>query len=190
MVITGPSGVGKDTLVRALRRRLGPRAHVAVTATTRPPRRGEKDGVHYYFLSPDAFQEMVDRGELLENAYVYGHRYGVPKAPLRDALAQDKDVIVRTDVQGARFIKKRYPQVVTIFLLPPSWEELARRLKGRGSEDPHQLALRLETARLEVAKAREFDYQVVNDRLERAVEEVLAIMNRERKKAGRGAVTL
>jgi len=185
VVITGPSGVGKDTLVRELKRRLGERLHVAVTATTRPPRPGERHGVHYYFVSPQEFEAMLARGELLENAVVYGHRYGVPKAPLQEALAQGKDVVVRTDVQGASFIKSRHPEAVTVFVLPPSQEELARRLRGRGQDDARQVALRLRTAQEEMARVGEFDYRVTNDRLEEAVEEVLAIMERERARPGR-----
>lgn len=185
VVITGPSGVGKDTLVRELKRKLGDSLHVAVTATTRPPRPGERHGVHYYFLSQGEFEDLIRKGGLLEHATVYGHRYGVPKAPLREALNQGKDVVVRVDVQGGQFIKSHYPEAVTIFLLPPSEEELARRLRGRGQDDPQQVALRLLVAQEEMAQAQQFDYQVVNDQLEEAVEAVLAIMARERAKPGR-----
>ncbi|MDT7942948.1 MAG: guanylate kinase [Dehalococcoidia bacterium] len=185
VVITGPSGVGKDTLVRELKRKLGDSLHVAVTATTRPPRPGERHGVHYYFLSQGEFEDLIRQGGLLEHATVYGHRYGVPKAPLREALSQGKDVVVRVDVQGGQFIKSHYPEAVTIFLLPPSEEELARRLRGRGQDDPQQVALRLLVAQEEMAQAQQFDYQVVNDQLEEAVEAVLAIMARERAKPGR-----
>jgi guanylate kinase len=185
VVITGPSGVGKDTLVRELKRKLGDSLHVAVTATTRPPRPGERHGVHYYFLSQGEFEDLIRKGGLLEHATVYGHRYGVPKAPLRESLSQGKDVVVRVDVQGGQFIKSHYPEAVTIFLLPPSEEELARRLRGRGQDDPQQVALRLLVAQEEMAQAQQFDYQVVNDQLEEAVEAVLAIMARERAKPGR-----
>jgi guanylate kinase len=188
VVITGPSGVGKDTVIARLRRRLGPTVHVGVTATTRPPRPGERHGVHYYFVTPEQFQEMLSRGELLENAVVYGHRYGVPRPPLEQALAQGRDVLLRTDVQGARYIKSRHPQAVTIFLVPPSLRELERRLRRRNKDSPQQLALRLAKAREEMAAAHEFDYQVVNDRIDRAVEEILEIMERERSRS-RGAPT-
>jgi len=185
VVITGPSGVGKDTLVRELKRRLGDSLHIAVTATTRPPRPGERHGVHYYFLSQAEFEDLMRKGGLLEHATVYGHRYGVPKAPLQEALSQGKDVVVRVDVQGGQFIKSHYPEAVTVFLLPPSEEELARRLRGRGQDDPQQVELRLSVARQEMAQAQQFDYQVVNHQLEEAVEAVLAIMAKERSQPGR-----
>jgi len=185
VVITGPSGVGKDTVLRALARRLGDRAHVAVTATTRPPRPDERHGVHYYFLSPQEFESLLQRGELLENAVVYGHRYGVPRGPLREALAQGRDVLLRTDVQGARYIKGQVPQAITVFLLPPSLEELERRLRERGHDSPQQMALRLETARRELETAEEFDYRVVNDQVEEAVERLARIMEEERRRPGR-----
>jgi guanylate kinase len=185
VVITGPSGVGKDTVLRALARRLGPSAHLAVTATTRPPRPGEEHGVHYYFLTPQEFDSLLQQGELLENAVVYGHRYGVPRRPLREALGRGQDVLLRTDVQGARYIKAQVPQAVTVFLLPPSLEELERRLRQRGQDSPQQVALRLETARRELAAAQEFDHRVLNDTVEGAVARLVELLQRERERPGR-----
>ena len=142
MVITGPSGVGKTTVVERVRELdaqrqtlgFGPRYHIAITATTRPPRPSEADGADYYFVSPERFQKMLAGGELLEHAEVYGNLYGVPKEPLRKALESGHNVIVRTDVQGARYIKSVCPQAVTIFLAPPDWAELERRLRNRASD--------------------------------------------------------
>lgn len=162
--------------------------HFAVTATTRPPRAGEREGVDYIFVSPAEFEAMLRRGELLENAVVYGHRYGVPKPPIRQALERGQDVLLRTDVQGARYIKSVIPSTVTIFVAPPSREELERRLRGRGADTPEQMELRLRTARDEMAAAGEFGYRVVNDDLARCAAEIEKILARERERPGREAV--
>ena len=189
-LLTGPSGAGKDSLLAHLRSLRRPHYHFAVTATTRPPRSGEKDGLDYHFVPPERFEEMVRGGELLEHAVVYEHRYGVPRGPIREALAQGKDVLLRTDVQGARYIKSVVPGTLTVFVSPPSAEEQERRLRSRAADSAEQMALRLRTAREETAGAGEFDYRVVNDDVARCAGEIEEIMSRERSRPGRAAVVV
>ncbi|MBI1886234.1 MAG: guanylate kinase [Chloroflexi bacterium] len=181
IVITGPSGVGKDTIRERLEE-LGLPYHFPLTATSRPQRPGERDGVDYHFVSETRFQEMVAGGELLEHAVVYGYRYGVPREPVRAALARGEDVVIRTDVQGARYIKSVYPNTLTIFLAPPTFEDLERRLRSRASDKPEQLELRLKIARAEMETAGEFDYTVVNDDLGRCAAEIQRIIAAEKEK--------
>ena len=145
VVPTGPSGAGKDTLLAHLKS-LGRPYYVSVNATTRDRRPGEADGVDYYFVSNEEFQRMLDEGELLEHALVYGQHKGVPKAPVREALASGRDVLMRTDIQGARTIKRLIPGAITIFVAPPSDEELRRRVQERGGDSDDQVKLRQETA--------------------------------------------
>jgi len=161
VVLSGPSGVGKDALLTRMRE-LGHPFHYVVTATTRPQRAREKDGVDYHFVSHQEFQQMVDKGQLLEWATVYGNYYGVPKAEISQALSKGVDVIVKVDVQGASTIKKILPQAVFIFLMPPSMEELERRLKQRRSESSIDLALRLERASEEIKSLPLFDYVITS----------------------------
>lgn len=184
VVLTGPSAAGKDSVLERLRLLL-PCAHFTITATTRHPRKNERDGVDYYFVSKDKFRRMVDKGEMLEHALVYGDHKGVPKGPIREALAAGKDVLMRTDVQGARYIKSAVPGSVTVFVTAPTLAELTRRLLARGSETKEEAELRLRTATAEMASADEFDYTVVNDDLDRCAAEILAIMERERSRPGR-----
>ncbi len=189
VVITGPSAVGKDTLLNRLRAAF-PAAHFAITATTRPPRAGEKDGVDYYFHSVPDFEAMIGTGALLEHAVVYGDWKGVPIAPVRDALAGGRDVLMRTDVQGARHIKSVAPGAVTIFIAPPSIEELHRRLNDRAADTAEQAALRLKIADEEMATAGEFDHTVVNDDLDSCVAEIEAILESERTSPDRKAIVI
>ena len=176
--------MGKTTVVDQIKNGpQGHRYHVALTATTRPPREAEVDGVDYYFRDTRQFSRMLAQKELMENATVYGHQYGVPKGPVRDALGAEKDVLLRTDIQGARYIKMKWPQIVTIFLTSPSAEELSRRLESRGTEDAREITARLEMASTEIATAREFDYQVINDDVLRAAAEVEQIIAAERSRS-------
>lgn len=181
IVLTGPSGVGKDAVLTRMRK-LGRPFHYVVTATTRLQREGEKNGVDYYFLSQEEFQQMLDKGQLLEWAEVYGNYYGVPRDEISKALSKGADVIVKVDVQGAATIKKILPQAVFIFLTPPSMEELELRLKQRRSESPIDLALRLEKAKDEIKSLPLFDYVITShqDRLDDIISQVDAIVTAEK----------
>ncbi len=181
IVISGPSGVGKDTVLAKMKqsRRL---LHYVVTATTRPQRPGEKNGLDYHFVSEDQFKRMIETGQLLEWASVYGNLYGVPKGQVQQALAQGLDVVVKVDVQGAATIKNILPQAVFIFLTPSSLGELERRLKERKTESSEELKLRMETTRGEMDSLPLFDYVVVNhqDRLDLTIAQIDAIISAEK----------
>jgi guanylate kinase len=158
-------------------RRRYPGVWLSVSATTRPPRPGEVDGVHYRFLDDPGFDAMVERGELLEWAVVHGrHRYGTPRAPVEERLAAGVPVLLEIDLQGARQVRASMPGARFVFLAPPSWDELVRRLVGRGTEDAASRARRLETARVEMAAEGEFDHTVVNDDVRRAAEDLVSWM--------------
>jgi guanylate kinase len=176
VVLSGPSGVGKDAVLTQMRDQNCPFFYT-VTATTRPQRPGEIDGVHYHFIGMEQFNLMVKEGELLEWAQVYGNYYGVPKAPVLEARARGQDVIIKADVQGAATIKCLAPEAVFIFLAPPSIEELATRLRLRKTESPEAYAMRLQTAREEMKSLPMFDYVVVNSsqKLDLAVQKILDI---------------
>ncbi|MCS6844182.1 MAG: guanylate kinase [Caldilineales bacterium] len=181
VILSGPSGVGKDA-VMARMRELGVPFYQVITAATRPRRPNEQDGVDYHFVSLERFAQMIEQGELLEHAVVYGNYKGIPKAEVRKGLASGLDVVLRVDVQGAATIRRLVPQAVAIFLMPSSEEELVNRLRQRRTEDPGALAMRIATAREELRRLPEFDYVVVNrqNRLDEAVQQVLAIMTAER----------
>jgi guanylate kinase len=180
-VLSGLSGAGKDSVLNGLRKSGYPLEFI-VTVTTRARRPREEDGVHYHFISGAEFQKLIDTGQLLEWANVYENRYGVPREPVRQALASGKDVIVKIDVQGAATIKKILPQAVFIFLAAPSLKELAPRLKQRRTETPEEYELRLKTARAEMEKLPLFDYLVINrhGELDRAVADIEAIIMAEK----------
>jgi len=181
VVLSGPSGAGKDAVLNAMKSCALPLSFI-VTNTTRPQRPGEVDNVHYHFVSRQEFTRLIDGGELLEHAEVYGHFYGVPGVPVRQALAQGKDVILKVDVQGAMTIKKNLPGAVLIFLMPPSLKELAERLKGRGTESAGDLEIRLDTARSEIEKLPLFDYVVVSSQnhIDQSVADIKAIIRAEK----------
>jgi guanylate kinase len=180
--------VGKDALLDVLKSRGRP-YHFAITATTRPKRGAEMDSRDYYFVSPDRFEEMAAAGELLENAVVYGHRYGVPKGPVREALAGGRDVLMRTDIQGAATIKGAIPEAVTIFLSPASLTDLEERLRRRATDAQETVRVRLATARREMDAAGHFDHVVVNaeGHLEEAADQVERIIAAERAHPERAA---
>lgn len=178
IVISGPSGVGKDTIARLVIESRAEAFSFMVTATTRPPRPGEVDGQDYIFLSSDQFAEMIENNELLEYAIVYNDYKGIPKQQIRDALASGRDVIMRVDVQGAATIRKLIPNAITIFLTTNSEEELVDRLRERKSETAEGLNLRIATARQEMKRIHEFDYWIVNaeEQQETAVHQILSII--------------
>ncbi len=177
MVLSGPSAVGKSTIVRCLRERI-PDLHFSVSVTTRAPRPGEVDGVDYSFISPDRFQQLIDDGALLEWADIHGglHRSGTPAQPIRKAVAAGHPVLIEVDLAGARAVKQAMPEVLTVFLAPPSWEALENRLTGRGTETPEAIERRLATARDELAAKDDFDRVVVNSQLESACAELVSLL--------------
>jgi len=164
VIISGPSGVGKDTIIQALRERpRDPDYHYVVTCTTRARRPGEIDGVSYQFLTPEAFHSLRERGGLLEANEVHGNWYGTPRAQVREALAAGHDVILKIDVQGAQQVKERVPNALLVFVVPPSLEALFGRLRARATETADQLELRQRNAAIELARQEDYDYVVTNE---------------------------
>ena len=177
VVLSGPSAVGKSTIVRCLRERI-PDLHFSVSVTTRAPRPGEVDGVDYSFISSEQFQQLIDDGALLEWAEIHGglHRSGTPAQPIRDATSAGRPVLIEVDLAGARAVKQAMPEVLSVFLAPPSWEALESRLSGRGTETPEAMDRRLATARAELAAKDDFDRVVVNSQLESACAELVSLL--------------
>ncbi|MCI1018129.1 guanylate kinase [Microbacterium sp. C5A9] len=175
LVLAGPTAVGKGTVAAHIREH-NPEIHLSVSATTRPPRPGEIDGVHYYFVDDAEFDRLIAENELLEYAVVHNRsRYGTPRAPIDAALAAGKTVLLEIDLQGARQVRKAEPRATLIFLLPPSWDELVQRLVGRGTEDAEERARRLRTAKVELAAQNEFDHLIVNEDVASAAAEVVEL---------------
>lgn len=183
IVISGPSGVGKDTIIQRMMERHLP-FYFVVTATTRPPRPNETHGKDYFFYSHDEFTRMIEKGELIEHALVYKEYKGIPKAQVHDALASGKDVVMRLDVQGAATIQALYPDALLIFLSPQDETEMVKRLQERKTETPEGLKLRIATARQEMACVSTFDYVVINREfhLDETVDTIISIIVAEHHK--------
>lgn len=179
VIISGPSGVGKGTVVKKLMA-ADPNLCFSVSATTRDIRPGEEDGVSYFFISKERFEEMIRKGEFLEYACYAGNYYGTPEPAVNAALAQGRSVVLEIEVQGALQVLRHRPDAVSIFIAPPSYDELGRRLAGRGDTDAESMVLRLQEASNECALAKEYGYTVINDDLEEAVKQVQAILIAER----------
>lgn len=175
-VVSGPSGVGKGTLVAELRQRV-PSLGLTVSATTRSPREGEIDGVHYHFLSDEEFRSRVEAGDFLEWALVHGHCYGTLKSEVDRLFAEGRSVVLEIDVQGGLNVRKVWPGAVLVFIEPPSASELERRLRGRGTEDEASIELRLKNSAAEMAAAASYDERIVNDDLDRAVDELADLID-------------
>jgi len=176
VVLAGPTAVGKGTVAAAVRER-HPDVWISVSATTRPPRPGEVDGVHYWFVSEEEFDRMVEADELLEWAVVHkAARYGTPRKPVEEALAAGRPSMLEIDLQGARLVRDAMPEALFVFLKPPSWEELVRRLVGRGTESEEDRARRLDTAREEMAAENEFDETIVNHEVHDAADQLVTLM--------------
>jgi guanylate kinase len=174
-VLSGPSGVGKSTVATHVRDH-HPDVWLSVSATTRRPRLGETNGVNYWFVSAEEFAGLVRRGELLEHAEFAGHLYGTPRAPVTEKLAAGVPVLLEIELQGARQVRAAMPEALLVFLAPPSWDELVRRLVGRGTEPADVIARRLETAQVELAARSEFDAVLVNDEVGSAADRLVALM--------------
>ena len=183
-VISGPSGAGKGTICKRVLDELD--IDLSISMTTRKPREGEVHGVNYYFVTREEFQKRIAEDGFFEYAQVYDNFYGTPKQMVMEQLAKGRDVLLEIDTQGALNVKKAYPEGVAIFLLPPSLEELRKRLTGRGTETPEAIELRLSKTLNEISCMTEYDYCVVNDDLEVAVDQVVSIMKAEHSKVSRG----
>lgn len=191
IVISGPSGVGKDTVVREILQKRED-FHFVITATDRPPRADETEGVDYFFLTTEKFEEMIEEGEFLEHAVVHDCYKGVPKWQIRQALNSGQDVIMRVDPQGAATLRRLVPEATFVFLLAESEDELSERLKARNSETAESFDLRMTITRQELTRIEEFDYSVVNrsGRVEETAEQILAIVTAERCRVGRPPIIL
>ena len=176
-VFSGPSGVGKGTIMKEFTSKYPEENFISVSATTRKPRPGEEHGVHYYFMNQDEFTELVENGGMLEYANFSGNYYGTPKAPVYKTLEEGKNVFLEIEVQGAAKVKQICPEAIFIFVMPPNMDELARRLTDRNTEDQKTIELRLSNAKREIEQAKNYDYIIVNNTIEEAVNELTAIVS-------------
>lgn len=176
-VFSGPSGVGKGTIMKEFTRRFPEENFISISATTRKPRPGEENGVHYYFMSEAEFTELAENGGMLEYANFSGNYYGTPKGPVYDTLEEGKNVFLEIEVQGAAKVKKICPEAIFIFVMPPDMDELTRRLVDRNTEDEKTIELRLSNAKREIEQAKNYDYIIVNNTIEEAVNELTAIVS-------------
>jgi guanylate kinase len=190
-IISGPSGVGKDSVIEQLRETF-PSAQYVVTATTRPVRPGEVDGVHYVFLTKDEFLSRIEQNDFIENATVYDNHYGVPRSPIVKGLAEGRDVIIKVDVKGAATLRRLIKNTTSIFLAPESMEALLARLRDRKTDDPDVLMKRFKTASTELNEVKQFDYVVFNEagKLDDAVQRICEIVNVERSRVTRPEIRL
>ncbi|MZP43582.1 guanylate kinase [Heliobacterium gestii] len=179
LVMSGPSGAGKGTLSRRLLSEL-PQLTLSISATTRTPREGEREGIHYYFLSKPDFERQIEENRFLEFAQVYDNYYGTPLGPVQASLTSGKDVLLEIDIQGALQVKERYPEAALIFIAPPSLEELARRIYGRGTDSREVIEKRLSLASQELEFINHYDYCVINDDVEQALARLRAIVEAEK----------
>ena len=178
-VVLGPSGSGKDTLLSQLFKKC-PEIKFSISSVTRPMRAGEKEGEKYNFISRKEFEEMLQRDELLEHNVYVGNYYGTPKTPVLNASKNGEDIIFEVDVNGAKQIREKLPQAVSIFIMPPSFAELEKRLSGRGTETEEVIAERMNSALFEIERATEYDYIVVNDDIDTAVDDIIQIISGSR----------
>jgi len=180
-VLTGPSGAGKGTVLDKVIRTI-PGLAYSVSVTTRKPRTGELDGIHYYFKTEKEFEEMEQRGEFLESVSKFKHKYGTPKSKVKEQLAKGIDVILEIETKGATKIREEFPEAIFVFITPSSYDELARRLRNRGTEEEEMVNMRLRIARTEYRSIRQYDYIAINDDLDSCVDTVTAIIKAERAK--------
>ncbi len=188
-VVSAPAGCGKDTILEQLFKKTDTVGY-SVSATTRAPREGEVDGVHYHFRTRDEFERMIKGGEVLEYTEYCGNYYGTPRKGVEDLLAGGKDVILKIEVEGAMNIKRIFPECCLVFILPPSLAELERRLRKRGTETEDKIILRTKQAKSELEFAKNYDYYIVNGELEKAVDDLLAVIRAEKLRAARNAELL
>lgn len=188
-VVSAPAGCGKDTILEQLFKKTDTVGY-SVSATTRAPREGEVDGVHYHFRTRDEFERMIKDGEVLEYTEYCGNYYGTPRKGVEDLLAEGKDVILKIEVEGAMNIKRIFPECCLVFILPPSLAELERRLRKRGTETEDKIILRTKQAKSELEFAKNYDYYIVNGELEKAVDDLLAVIRAEKLRAARNAELL